>query len=86
MEAGDALAGAGDFEVHVAEVVFRAEDVRQQHALLAVVRLGDQPMEMPATGDLIGTPASISARQPPQTVAIEVEPLEDMISLVRRVV
>ena len=35
---------------------------------------------MPATGVLIGTPASISERQPPQTEAIEVEPFEAMIS------
>ena len=40
---------------------------------------------MPATGVLIGTPASISASIPPQTLAIEVEPLDSMISLVMRI-
>lgn len=35
---------------------------------------------MPATGALIGTPASINARVEPQTDAIEVEPLEDKTS------
>ncbi len=35
---------------------------------------------MPATGVLIGTPASMRARQPPQTEAIEVEPFDSMIS------
>ena len=35
------------------------------------------PIAMPATGDLIGTPASISDSVDPQTEAIEVEPLDD---------
>lgn len=39
---------------------------------------------MPATGAEIGTPASISARVAPQTEAIEVEPLELMISETQR--
>ena len=39
---------------------------------------------MPATGVLIGTPASISARTPAQTLAIEVEPLDSMTSLETR--
>ena len=39
---------------------------------------------MPATGALIGTPASISARVLPQTDAIEVEPLDDSTSETRR--
>src|SRR5262245_20522415 len=43
------------------------------------------PQEMPATGAMIGTPASMSARQPPQIEAIEVEPLEAMISLTTRI-
>ena len=43
-----------------------------------------RPMATPATGRLIGTPASISARVLPQTEAWEVEPLEDMTSETRR--
>ena len=39
---------------------------------------------MPATGAVIGTPASMSARVLPQTLAMEVEPFEDMTSLTRR--
>ncbi len=35
---------------------------------------------MPATCAFIGTPASISARQPAQTEAIELEPLDSVIS------
>jgi hypothetical protein len=50
-------------------------------ALLSVIR----PQEMPATGAMIGTPASIRERQPPQIEAIEVEPLEAMISETTRI-
>ena len=39
-----------------------------------------RPMAMPATWSLIGTPASISARLPPQTEAIEDEPFDSVIS------
>ncbi len=39
-----------------------------------------RPQEIPATGAMMGTPASMRARQPPQMEAIEVEPLEAMIS------
>ena len=35
---------------------------------------------MPATGALSGTPASISASEAPQTVAIEDEPFDSVIS------
>ena len=38
-------------------------------------------MAMPAICCLIGTPASINARDVPQTDAIEVEPFEDKISV-----
>ena len=37
-------------------------------------------MAMPAVGAFIGTPASISARDVPQTVAIEDEPFDSVIS------
>ena len=39
---------------------------------------------MPATGALIGTPASMSDSVEPQTDAIEVEPLDDSTSETRR--
>ena len=45
-----------------------------------------RPTEIPAHVALIGTPASISARHPPQTLAILDEPLLSVISLVRRTV
>ena len=38
------------------------------------------PIAMPATGSFIGTPASIRASDVPQTVAIEEEPLDSVIS------
>ena len=42
------------------------------------------PIAMPATGALSGTPASIIDRVEPQTLAIDVEPLELMTSDTRR--
>ncbi len=44
-----------------------------------------RPIAMPATCAFIGTPASISARQPPQTEAIDDEPLLSVISLTTRI-
>ncbi|MNN06106.1 hypothetical protein D3C81_1188880 [compost metagenome] len=43
-------------------------------------------MATPATCALTGTPASISARQPPQTEAIDDEPFDSVISDTRRIV
>ena len=37
-------------------------------------------MAIPATGALVGTPASISARLVPQTEAMDEEPLDSVIS------
>ena len=45
-----------------------------------------RPMAMPATGAWIGTPASISASEPPQTVAIDDEPLDSRMSETTRIV
>ena len=39
-----------------------------------------KPIAIPATGALIGTPASISDRLAPQTLAIELEPFDSVIS------
>ena len=74
LQRGDAVLRAGDLEVHVAEMVLVAEDVGEhgEAAVLSLIR----PMAMPATGCLSGTPASISASEVPQTVAIEDEPFE----------
>ena len=40
---------------------------------------------MPATCAFIGTPASISARQPPHTDAIDDEPFDSVISETTRI-
>jgi len=42
------------------------------------------PIAMPATGALSGTPASIIDKVEPQTLAIDVEPLDDITSLTSR--
>ena len=42
------------------------------------------PIAMPATGALIGTPASISDSVDPQTEAIDVDPFDDSTSLTSR--
>src|SRR4051812_50118743 len=44
------------------------------------------PIAMPATGALIGTPASISDSDEPQTEAIEDEPLDSRMSETTRIV
>ena len=46
----------------------------------------NRPMEIPAQVALIGTPASINARHPPQTEAIDDEPLDSVMSLTSRTV
>ena len=43
-------------------------------------------MATPATCFLIGTPASISASVEPQTDAIDDDPLDSSISLIKRIV
>ena len=89
LETGDACLGAAKFEIHVAEMIFGADDVGQQVVAFQVAALRrfsvTRPTEMPATGVLIGTPASISASIPPQTLAIEVEPFDSITSLEMRI-
>jgi hypothetical protein len=43
-------------------------------------------MATPATGERIGTPASISANDPPQTDAIDDDPFDSRISDTQRIV
>ena len=49
-------------------------------AASAVSGLAQPPMAMPAVGRFSGTPASINASEEPQTVAIEDEPFDSVIS------
>jgi hypothetical protein len=65
-------------------VILVAEDVRQDRELARRLRM--RPMAMPDTGDFSGTPASISASEPPQTDAIDEEPLDSVISDTMRIV
>jgi len=67
-------------------MIFPADDVGKQLVFgnAAADVSVQMPTLMPATGRTIGTPASISASVPPQTLAMEVEPLDSMISLVTR--
>src|ERR1044071_9230637 len=44
------------------------------------------PTDTPATGCLIGTPASIRASVPPHTDAIELDPFDSRITDTRRIV
>src|SRR5688572_23671032 len=44
------------------------------------------PIDTPATGCLIGTPASMRASVPPHTEAIDDEPFDSRISETRRIV
>ena len=79
--------GAAELEVHVAEVILAADDVGERGVALELPSTPysvTRPQVMPATGFLIGTPASISASTPEQTLAIEVEPLDSMTSLLTR--
>ena len=83
LQRGDAVLGAGDLEVHVAQMVLVAQDVGEDGEAVALL---DQ-----AHGDAgdrrgSGTPASISASDVPQTVAIEEEPLLSVISETTRIV
>ncbi len=80
------VAGAGDLEVHVAVVVFGAGDVAQSTAHLPVFSSMTSPIATPATGATIGTPASISARAPPQTEAIDEDPFDSRMSETMRIV
>jgi hypothetical protein len=75
--------GAGDLEVHVAEMILVAEDVGQHREALAFL---DQAHGDAGDGRFSGTPASISASEPPHTVAIDDEPFDSVISETTRIV
>ena len=89
LEARDTVPGSADLEVHVTKVIFGTDDVGEDDVLADVsliIHLGYQPSGNSGNVCLLrGTPASISAREPPQTLAMEVEPLEDMISETTRI-
>jgi hypothetical protein len=88
LKSGDALCRAGDLAIHVAEGVFPADDVGQQFVgadFVQVIVLGADA-DADARHRARQRHARIQQRQrvPPQTVAMEEEPLDSMISLVTR--
>ena len=74
----DAFRRTRDFEIHVAEVVFVAQDVAEYRVAAFLVH--DQTHRDAETGLVIRMPASISAQVPAQTVAMEEEPFDSRIS------
>ena len=84
LQRGDALAGAGDLEVHVAEMILVAEDVADHREVLA--------FEDQAHGDAGDRALQAERRRPssrglpPQTVAIDDEPLLSVMSERTRIV
>jgi len=83
LQGGDALLRASHLEIHVTQVIFRPLDIRQIMYLSLSLT---SPIATPATGALMGTPVSISARVEPQTDAIEDEPFELSTSETSRMV
>jgi len=74
-------------QVHVAERIFPPDDVGQELVTADGIILGGVGADPDAdAGDRPENrdPASINARVPPQTLAMEVDPFDSMISLVTR--
>ena len=69
--------GGDDFRIVGSNVGFETGD---GFAVGADQEFGEVPLDL-ATGVWIGTPASISASIPPQTLAMEVDPFDSMTSL-----
>ena len=63
LNGGDALLCTGNLKVHIAEEILKALNIDHGHPAAASVM---RPQEIPATGALIGTPASINASVEPQ--------------------
>ena len=82
LQRGDTGARAGNFEVHVAVVIFGAGDVGEDRILVVIA--DHQAHGDTSASRLERTPASISASEPPQTVAIEDDPLDSRMSETRR--
>ena len=78
LQGGDALLGAADLEVHVAEEVLDALDVGEDDDVVAFLDEAHRRCRRP--GALMGTPASIRASVEPQVEAMEDEPLDSRTS------
>ncbi|MFN8332375.1 MAG: hypothetical protein U0T81_14355 [Saprospiraceae bacterium] len=73
MGATNALACTCDFEIHVTQSIFIS---RLSDRIATLPSSAIIPIAIPAIPALIGTPASMSAIDPAQTVAIEDDPLD----------
>ena len=79
LQRGDAVLGAGDLEIHVAQMVLVAQDVGQDREFAILFQ--HQAHGHPGPADFLsGTPASIIDSDDPQTVAIELDPFDSVIS------
>ena len=75
---GNSLPRAGNLEIHVAVMIFGAGDVGEDGVLIALDHQSHR--DSGAAEPCSGTPASIIASEPPQTVAIEDEPFDSRMS------
>ena len=82
LQGGDALAGAGDLEVHIAVVIFGAGDVGKNGVVVAFLH---QSHRYACNCALERNAASKSARLAPQTDAIEDEPFDSRMSETMRI-
>jgi hypothetical protein len=78
LQGTDTALGTGNLEIHITQVIFITEDIGQARRNRSPSLI--KPMAIPATGCLTGTPASIRASEVPQTEAMELEPLDSVIS------
>ena len=78
LHGGDAVDGAGNLEVHLAESVFEALDIRQDAGRGHRLRM--RPIATPPTCLGSGTPASMSASVLAHTEPIDDEPLLSKVS------
>ena len=83
LDAGDAVLRAGDLEVHVAEVVFVADDVGEQRPLVAFLHQADRD-----AGHRIGDrhAGGHQAQRGAADQAIELEPFDSRMSEITRIV
>ena len=83
LQGGDPVLGAGDLEVHVAEVVLDAGDVGEHDVVVALL---DQPHR--DAGDRVSRPArraACSAIEEAQTEPIDDEPFDSSVSETTRI-
>ena len=87
LESGDALVGAGDFAIHVAEGILPADDVGEQFVILdfaAVVGARAEADADAGHGALQRHTRVKQCQRAAADAAIDVEPLDSMISAVMR--